>query len=301
MPKTETVPAIIPAEIKAVDIYHKGGLDPLLKEIREQAMSYVPDLSTGVSRKEIASIAYKVAQSKTLIDTAGKELVADLKKKVKAVDDLRKHARDTLDDLKVEVRKPLTEWEEVEEKRKGKIRARIAEITALAQTHKEDGKPLSAAALKRNLNSLREYEVDESYEDLQGEAHVALSKAAVDLVGAIEQAQLRENKDAEIAAEIKAENDRKEAEEKARIEAVHAAAKASAEKAAAEKAEKEKAEAAAAEAAKRNDAANRAKVHNAIIKALKKQPGLKKVSDDDLGLLVSAIAGLEIPHLSISY
>ncbi|EES5368095.1 cell envelope biogenesis protein TolA, partial [Escherichia coli] len=39
-------------------------------------MSFVPDITTAKGRKEIAYLAYKVAQTKTYLDGLGKDLVA---------------------------------------------------------------------------------------------------------------------------------------------------------------------------------------------------------------------------------
>ena len=101
------------------------GLDKILKEIEAKVSGIVPDISTQKGRKEIASLAYKVAQSKTLIDKLGAELTADWKDRAKKVDVSRKRARDFLDSLKDRVRQPLTEWEEAEAKRIADGEARL--------------------------------------------------------------------------------------------------------------------------------------------------------------------------------
>jgi hypothetical protein len=93
------------------------GLDAILKGIEKKVSGIVPDISTVKGRKEIASLAYKVAQSKTLLDKLGAELTTEWKEKAKKVDVSRKHARDFLDSLKDRVRQPLTGWEEAEAKR----------------------------------------------------------------------------------------------------------------------------------------------------------------------------------------
>ena len=104
---------------------NQDGLDKILKEIEAKVSGIVPDISTQKGRKEIASLAYKVAQSKTLIDKLGAELTADWKDRAKKVDVARKRARDFLDSLKDRVRQPLTEWEEAEAKRIADEEARL--------------------------------------------------------------------------------------------------------------------------------------------------------------------------------
>ncbi|MGQ7807167.1 hypothetical protein ACUN3I_16280 [Hafnia alvei] len=93
-------------------------LDPLIEAIEKEARSLVPDLSTKKGRDAIASMAHKVARSKTYIDNAGKDLVAELKALPKQIDESRRLVRERLDALKDEVRRPLTEWEAKQERLK---------------------------------------------------------------------------------------------------------------------------------------------------------------------------------------
>ncbi len=103
-------------DINPVKLFSESGLDPILEEITEHVKSLDADLSTAKGRKEIASMAHKVAKSKTYLDELGKDLVAGQKATIKKVDGERKRMRDYLDNLKAEVRKPLTEWEEAEQR-----------------------------------------------------------------------------------------------------------------------------------------------------------------------------------------
>ena len=92
-------------------------LDPLIEAIEKEARSLVPDVTTKKGRDAIASMAHKVARSKTYIDNAGKDLVAELKALPKQIDESRRVVRERLDALKDEVRRPLTEWEAEQERR----------------------------------------------------------------------------------------------------------------------------------------------------------------------------------------
>ena len=94
----------------------KEQLDPIIEAIEKEARSLVPDVSTRKGRDAIASMAHKVARSKTYIDNAGKDLVAELKALPKQIDESRRIVRERLDALKDEVRKPLTEWEAEQER-----------------------------------------------------------------------------------------------------------------------------------------------------------------------------------------
>ncbi|HEJ9542869.1 TPA: hypothetical protein SMN08_003694, partial [Proteus mirabilis] len=75
------------------------------------------DFSVAKNRKAFASLAYKVAQTKTYIDKEGKAVVDKLKELPKKVDANRKIFRDELDALSTDIRKPLTEWEAQEKAR----------------------------------------------------------------------------------------------------------------------------------------------------------------------------------------
>lgn len=99
-------------QLNPVSIFKAGGIAPIINAIRYEALSEVPDLSTEKGRKAVASNAFKVAKSKTLLDKMGKALADSLNEKLKPINAERKIARDELDKLRDEVRQPLTIWEE---------------------------------------------------------------------------------------------------------------------------------------------------------------------------------------------
>lgn len=96
---------------------NKSMVDAVLCKIVQKANEHVPDLSTATSRKAIASNAMDVARSKTFLDGLGKQLADKQKADAKITDSNRKVIRDTLDALKTQVRKPLTDWETAEKER----------------------------------------------------------------------------------------------------------------------------------------------------------------------------------------
>ncbi|WLP19680.1 hypothetical protein Q8726_14670 [Raoultella ornithinolytica] len=107
-------------------------LDPLIEAIEKEARSLVPDVTTKKGRDAIASMAHKVARSKTYIDNAGKDLVAELKALPKQIDESRRVVRERLDALKDEVRRPLTEWEAEQERIKAEEAMNALHAEALA-------------------------------------------------------------------------------------------------------------------------------------------------------------------------
>ena len=113
-------------------------LDPLIEAIEKEARSLVPDVTTKKGRDAIASMAHKVARSKTYIDNAGKDLVAELKALPKQIDESRRVVRERLDALKDEVRRPLTEWESEQERIKAEEAMNALHAEALAMNEEFD-------------------------------------------------------------------------------------------------------------------------------------------------------------------
>lgn len=112
--------ALVPVEsMTGLQIFGSGAIDPILERIEREAREEAArlDISTDASRKALASLAYKVARSKTYIDEQGKTLGEDLRGQLEKINNERKVSRERLDALKEEVRKPLTDWEQAEKTR----------------------------------------------------------------------------------------------------------------------------------------------------------------------------------------
>lgn len=247
---TETQIVALPPKETALQVYSsENGLDPFLAKIREEIDGFVPDVSTRKGRDAIASIAYKVARSKTALDNVGKELVAELKEVPKKIDAERKRVRDKLEAWQEEVRRPLTEWEDAEESRKARHQSGIDQIKLRLEC-----RDLDSSELKANIEWLEGLAISESWEEYEAEAARAKDRALAALREALiarqkyeaEQAELerlraeaaaREQKDRDerIAREA-AEKASREAEEKAKAEREAAAKREAYAVAAAEKA-----------------------------------------------------------------
>lgn len=223
------------------------GLDPYLAKVRAEIDSFVPDVTTKKGRDQIASIAHKVARSKTALDSMGKDLVAELKEVPKKIDAERKRMRDLLDTWKDEVRQPLTEWEQAEEARVSGIKARIAEIADLDPSEKD------SAAIAMMLDFAKGVSVDDSFAEFANDAAKAKDAAISRLESSLTAAKQREAEQAELErlraeqiAREQAEREAamvREAEERASRQAEEAAAAKQAEAEAKVKAEREAAEA----------------------------------------------------------
>lgn len=234
--KTETTQAqlVVIEPTSAVALFTEGeGVEAMLADIRKQATSLVPDLSTAKGRKEIASIAFSVAKTKTYLDGFGKELTDKYKEIPKRIDANRKLIRDTLDALKDEVRAPLTQYEAAEEARVAALQSRLARLNELGSYASIE---IAAADLQVMLNEVEQNALDDTWQELLPQATVAKELAAKRLGEALaarqkyeaEQAELEQlrQKQAEqdridrerLIAEQAAEQARREEENRQRLE-----------------------------------------------------------------------------------
>lgn len=186
--------AEVPPKETALQVYSSAnGLDPFLQKIREEIDGFVPDVTTRKGRDAIASIAYKVARSKTALDNVGKELVAELKEVPKKIDAERKRMRDLLDGWQAEVRQPLTEWEEAEKARVAKHEAGIAQ---LKNTNTEG---MTAALIGARIQDLDTCEIGPDWEEFEAEAHRVKAASLATLREALAAREKYESEQAELA------------------------------------------------------------------------------------------------------
>lgn len=202
--------AVVPEKENALAVFTTAnGLDPYLAKIREEIDGFTPDTSTKKGRDAIASIAYKVARSKTALDNVGKELVAELKDVPKKIDAERKRVRETLDSWQEEVRRPLNEWQAAEDARVDRHNDGIEWFRLRADENSE----LDAAELVSSIEEVESYIVDESWQEFEAEAHRIKARALAGLKEALDKRIKADNEAAELArlrqeAEARAEADR---------------------------------------------------------------------------------------------
>lgn len=188
------------------------GLDPYLAKIRQEIDGFIPDVTTVKGRKEIASIAYKVAQSKTALDAVGKELVAELKAVPAKVDAERKRMRDLLDAWKDEVRQPLTDWENAEAARVARHQGNI-DMMAL----RIECRDLDVSELKANIATIEGVGIGADWDEFEAEAARTKDKALTALRDAL---VIREKHEAELAAIAKFQAEQSVREQKEREERI---------------------------------------------------------------------------------
>ena len=207
-----SIPAIVPSEF-----FRPNGADAVLSALKAEVRKIASalDISTPAGREAIASLAYKVARSKTALDEQGKELVSAIKKQSGEIDAERKRVRDELDALKDEVRKPLTDWENAEKER---VAAHEAALAGIAESP-EYGAQETSAELQARLAFLNSYP-SRDWQEFKARAARALSNEILRTEGLLARAEKRESEARE------AERLRAEAAERAIKEREEAAARA---------------------------------------------------------------------------
>lgn len=229
---------VAPPQETALAVYSaEKGLEPWLQQIRvkiDEFLAVVPDLKTVKGRKEIASMAYEVARTKTAIENKGKELSAEQKKVPGRIDAERKRVWDILESWQKEVRKPLDEWQAAEDARIDRHNERLNWLKTLA----DDLGELTSLNIKGLIAEAEGIQLGAHWEEFEAEAANSKDKVLTALRAALLKREQFEAGQAELAR-LRAEA---EAREKADREAAIA-------RAAAEQAQREADERAAAERA----------------------------------------------------
>ena len=210
--------------LTAPSLFGTGRVNEILAQIGTAARAIVTDISTAKGRKECASLAARVARSKTYLDGLGKEYVAEIKARAGLIDAERRQIRDTLDALRDEVRAPLTAWEQAEADRQERHVKRIRMIQAQGQADEA----LPAAVLRARITDLQNTLVDASLEEYQAEAQTAKDASLYRLNALLTAAEAREAEAARLAEVIEAQAKVARAERERQI-AETAAARAKAE------------------------------------------------------------------------
>ncbi|TWA71864.1 hypothetical protein FBZ84_101130 [Azospirillum baldaniorum] len=176
----------------------------IIADVRREVMSIDRDISSKKGREAIASMAAKIARSKTAADNFGKQLKADYKAKVDAIDGIRRVFWDGLEALQKEFRAPLTEFEEAEKARIAGHEAGIADIQAMPLFSGDHTTDDIADRLAKAQA------IDASgFQEFTARAEAAKAAAIATLTAALENSRARDAERAEL------ERLRREAEERA--------------------------------------------------------------------------------------
>lgn len=323
-------------QTKVVAVFQAGGLDPYIEKIKSEASNLVYDVETSKGRKEIASMAHKIARSKTYLDGLGKELVSGIKNQARVIDDERKKMRDELDQLKADVRRPLDEYEQKERDRIDAIQKTIHWFSSVSEFEYA-----ASDAAQNALARVKELPIDDTFGEFVEKAAKEKDRAMILLEAKtvslkeqeaekaecerinLERIEMERQDREERIAKQAAERARREAEDTAKREAdrvererqaqIDAAKRSELEALlAAERAEKEKQDAIRrermrveqerkanedAEAKRAADREHRTEVINAAIDAIV----AAGVSSSIAKTVVAVIAKGNIPHIKIEY
>lgn len=210
-------------------IYGKGGLDQFYEKVKAEVSNEVPDLTTAKGRARIASLAAKVSKSKTAVESPGRAYLKQLKDLPKTIEKELREFVDSMDALRDEVRKPLTDWENAEKVRVERHKEKISHIVSYRDARTD----VTAAQMGALIETLEDFCVDQAFEEFEAEAHREKAESLVLLREAHLKQKNYEAAQAELArlraeAEERARKDREEqiardAAEKAKREAEEAA------------------------------------------------------------------------------
>ena len=241
--QVESSDLVVFEKLTPAAVFAPGGVNDILEKIGREVRSTHTDISTKAGREAVASLAYKVARSKTALDKMGKELGETHYRSWKAITAERSRIEAELDALRDEVRKPLTEWENVE---KDRIAAHEQALGAISQ-HLALASTATLAEMRgfiADIGTIAQRDWQEFAARAAGtvdEVRASLNKTLADAerreAEAAELARLRaeqvareqKERDDRIAAEA-AERARIEAETRAKHEAEEVAAKAEADR-----------------------------------------------------------------------
>ncbi len=252
--------AVIVAQTPEVVLIDAGKRDDLYAHIRREVEAFTPDLTTNKGRDAITALAFKITRTKTAIDAAGKKLNEEARAKIGIVDAARRDARETLDQMAEDVRRPLTEWKEAEKARETAALEGLAILASMSDVSIDDTAETVAARLAELSGLVMN---PETYRDGLEEAEKQRVAAVATLQSAHDRL-VREEADRAELAKLRAEAAERErmavekaAEEEAERQRVEAARREEERQAAAAKADAERiqrAQEAAAQAARDEEA-----------------------------------------------
>ncbi|ANY87697.1 hypothetical protein [Pseudomonas putida] len=230
------------SEANAPAIYVAGGLKQFIDLVKAEVEGEVPDLTTRKGRERIASLAAKVSKSKTAVEKPGRDYLRRLKEMPKVVEAELREFVTTMDALRDETRRPLTEWEAAEDARIDRHNDRLNWLKTLA----DDLGDLNSLQLKGLIAEAEGMQLGAHWEEFEAEAANAKDKVLATLRAALLKREQFEAEQVELArlraeAEAREQKEReeriaREAAERARLEAEQ---KALAEREAAQRREQE--------------------------------------------------------------
>lgn len=213
--KAATDIAIIVEANPTLVLIDESKFEDFYEHVKTEANSMNVDLATDKGRKAIASMAHKIARTKTAIDDAGKKLNEEARAKINVVDEARRKIRERFDALKDEVRRPLTEWEKTEVERVGKVERFFNRMIEFSKVSLDD----TAEAVKDRYESLTLVNVSEEvFQNRHADAVAAQDRTLSVLKDAFDRLTREEAERAELARLRREQEEREAAEARRRAE-----------------------------------------------------------------------------------
>lgn len=302
----ETSTALVPiTKDIAEKFFNTQNIDVCLTAIEKDALNFIGDSTTARGRKDIITKAASISSAKVIIDNVGKKLNDERKRLTDIVNADRKKARDFLDNLKLKVRKPVTEWENEEEAKKQAERDAIEYEMDWDAAHGEDDLFNRQKEIERKEAELENQEAERIAKEKAEQAKKErIEREARIAKEAKEQAEreAEERIEAEKQAKIDAENRAKEAAKRAELEKIAAKAEAEREKQEAiEQAKRDEQDRIAEEKRKTDikakNHAHQKKINREALNSFVAE-GFKEPQSKDI---ITLIAKGNIKHISINY
>jgi hypothetical protein len=298
---------IIIENFKPEEIFTPEGIKSVVDIVKEKVKDFVPDMTTKKGQKEIASLARKVSSSKALIESAGKDYVSAIKAKIAPIDSARKYAREELDKLRDEIKRPLDDFRKAEEIRVEILEQLLEDIQICSMISNIDGTPKIKSQVLLNLGDLEAFKKRTDYDEYAHKAFELIEAGTNVLNNRLEELTLAEERQAELdeLRKKQAERDKKDYEEKIRKEAEEKARQEEKEKAKREEEEREQArirreEMKAEEERKRKqDIEHRRTINRAAVESFMKE--LSWASESEIITIVTLIAQGKVENVSIRY
>jgi len=191
-------------------IFKEKGLEVFKNELKSKIPDLVYDMSIKKDQAALRSVAYDIAQSKTLVDKHGRKRLKQLKEEPKIVEKELREWIEFCDKLEEETRRPLTEFENREKERTAKHEANLAKLEALLTSQFNDVDEAEVYLFAANQTK-----TDDSCEEFLAR-YISIKQQVVDsLTYKIEQLKKRDAEKAELEKLRKENEERDKANQKA--------------------------------------------------------------------------------------
>ncbi len=153
-----------------------GGIEPILERIKDVALDFESNLDTDKGRKVYSSQAMSVSRSKVYLEGIASELKKDAQARIATVNATRDRIKSFCDELRDEIRGPLTEYENNKKKERDNLNNKLALlINIVSETNfRSDLTYMTKKIIE--LESMVMAVTDGSWGDLEREAHSAIER-----------------------------------------------------------------------------------------------------------------------------